>query len=75
MVAQYNRIKMAVVEYNRIVVEVVVVEYNRIEVAAQYNRTRPRCGLNPTLAHGYSQCPTALLLVFLSLCERSDRET
>ena len=26
-------------------------------------------------AHGYSNCPTALLLLFLSLCERLARET
>ena len=26
-------------------------------------------------AHGYSRCPTALLLLFLSFCERSARET
>ena len=26
-------------------------------------------------AHGYSHCPTALLLLFLSLCERLVRET
>ena len=25
--------------------------------------------------HGYSHCPTALLLLFLSLCERLARET
>ena len=36
--------------------------------------TRPRCGLNRALAHGYSHCPTALLLLFLSLRERSGRE-
>ena len=33
-------------------------------------RFKPRCK-----AHGYSHCPTALLLLFLSLCERSAHET
>ena len=42
--------------------------------AARFNKTavefKPRIK-----AHGYSHCPTALLLLFLSLCERLARET
>ena len=42
--------------------------------AARFNKTAVR--FKPRIkAHGYSHCPTALLLLFLSLCERLARET
>ena len=42
--------------------------------AARFNKTAVR--FRPRIkAHGYSHCPTALLLLFLSLCQRLARET
>ena len=38
-------------------------------------KTRPQCGLNRALKLTVTHCPTALLLLFLSLCERPAHET